>query len=310
VSILTLENKESDLNENNNEVIKEEINLQFHWYLFTFFIIIIVSFLLPGVILMLFILFFFVPFFLETSSFFALFTEWKPLLAFITMPFVIIGCYLLHLFFVALFTRMFWRISEKISPTKDGIIPRNIPSKTLNFYHIRSFMIKYGKNVFIKGAFPWLANWFFNFVGSNKIGKGTTIEEQVCADKYIRVGNNSYIGVNCVLTSHLVEGIFGNTVFFELKVGDNVTLGGFNCFASGCDIKDDSYLLPTACGGKFYTIKGKGYYFGAPVRKIFKKRIKEFLGLTKEDLARAEALKEKRKASKKLPNKKEDNEEK
>lgn len=291
-------NKVATSSSPDNEVIKEEITLQFHWYLLGFFSIFLGSFLLPGVILMVYILFFFLPNFLETHSFIALFTELNPLLALISMPFVLLGCYILHLIFVGILTRFFWRYTEKKSPTKDGIIPRNIPSKALNFYHIRAFMIKYGKNAFVKGSFPWLANWFFNFVGANKIGKGTTIEEQVCADKYIRVGENCYIGPNCVLTSHLVEGIFGNTIYFELKVGDNVTMAGFNCFASGCDIKSDSYLLPTACGGKHYNIKGNGFYFGAPVRKIFKKKVMDYLGITEEDLNRAEALKNKRELKK------------
>ncbi|GAG87229.1 unnamed protein product, partial [marine sediment metagenome] len=38
-------------------------------------------------------------------------------------------------------------------------------------------MIKYGKNAFMKGFFPWLVNWFLNFVGAGVVDKGTTFEE-------------------------------------------------------------------------------------------------------------------------------------
>jgi UDP-3-O-[3-hydroxymyristoyl] glucosamine N-acyltransferase len=124
----------------------------------------------------------------------------------------------------------------------------------------------------------------YNFVGSNEIGKGTTIEEQVGADRFIEIGTNSYVGVNSVLTSHLVDGIFGNISYFKLKVGDNVTLGGWNCFASGTEIHDNSYLMPSAHGGKHYIIKGNNFYFGMPLRKIFKKKIMNYLALTIEDL--------------------------
>ena len=258
-------------------VIKEEVNLQFHWYLTSFFMIYFGSLFIPGVIFILYSLLFFIPNVMETRNFTSLFTELIPLLSLIFMPIVIIICYLLHLLFIALITRWFWNITENMSPTQDGIIPRNIPSKILNYYHIRSFMLKYPKYIFTKGIFPWLSNWFFNFVGSSKIGKGTTIEEQVCADKYIDVGTNSYIGVSSVLTSHLVDGIFGNINYFELKVGNNVTLASLNNFASGCNLGDNSFLMPWASGGKHYTVSGNSFYSGLPLRKIFKSKINEYL---------------------------------
>jgi len=287
-----------ELETETKEVIKEEINLQYHWYLFSFFFIYLFSFLLPGILFFSYIMLIFVPNFLGTTSFIALFSELIPLLTMISFPLVLIGSYLLHLMFVAFATRWFWSITERISPTKDGVIPRNIPSKTLNMYHIRSFMIKYPKYAFTKGPFPWLAKWMYNFVGTNKIGKGTTIEEQVCADKYIEVGDNSYIGVNSVLTSHLVEGIFGNTIYFKLTVGDNATLPAANNFASGCKIKDNAHLIPTASGGKHYIVKGDGYYFGGPLRKIFKKKVMEYLKLTPEDMKRNKEITEKYKQEK------------
>ncbi len=264
--------------ENEQEgIIKEEINLQFHWYLFSFFMIYFGSLLIPGAIFILYSLLFFIPYVMETRNFTSLFTELAPLLSLIFMPIIIIICYLLHLLFIALITRWFWNITENMSPTQDGIIPRNIPSKILNYYHIRSFMLKYPKYIFTKGIFPWLSNWFFNFVGSSKIGKGTTIEEQICADKYIDVGTNCYIGVSSVLTSHLVDGTFGNISYFELKVGNNVTFASQNNFASGCNLGDNSFLMPWASGGKHYTVSGNSFYSGLPLRKIFKSKINEYL---------------------------------
>ncbi|MHA1439233.1 MAG: hypothetical protein ACTSPD_16810 [Promethearchaeota archaeon] len=259
------------------EVIKEEVKLQYLIYLSIFFIIYYASYLIPGMLFLIYIYLFFIPNVLDTTNFFFLFTELTPFIYMILMPFIVIICYLLHLFFMALITRWFWGITEKKSPTKDGIIPRNFASRTLNYYHIRSFMIKYPKYSFTKGPFPWLSNWFFNFVKSSKIGKGTTIEEQVCADKYIDIGKNCYIGVNSVLTSHLVEGIFGNISYFELKIGDNVTFAGLNNFASGCKLGSNSFLMPWASGGKHYTVSGNNYYSGLPLRKIFKKKINEYL---------------------------------
>jgi len=212
------------------------------------------------------------------------------LLSFFMLPIVLVFSYLLHLLLVGLITRIFWRITEKISPSKDGIIPRNIASKTANLYHIRSFMIKYGKNAFMKGILPWLSNWFFNFVGASIIEKGSTLEESVVNDRNSIIGKNCYVGVNSALSSHFVEGIFSNIVYFKIKLGDNVTLGGFNNIAPGCEISDNSYLLPMAAATKHNTTKGDNYYFGMPLRRIFKKKIMEYLQVTEEDLNRSEEL--------------------
>lgn len=285
------------------EVIKEEINLQFHWYLILFFTVYYTSWILPGFIILGYFIQYFIPNFLDISNFVDIFLNLNSLLALLSMPLLIIGAYLVRLTMLGIITRILWRISERISPSKNGIIPRNVRSRAANYYHLRSFMLKYGKNTFTKGMFPWLSRWFFNFVGSSKIGKGTTIEESVGSDKFVDVGKNCYIGVNNTLASHLVQGIFGNIQYFEIKVGDNVTMAAMNNIGPGSEIKDDSYLLPYASISPFSSVKGEGnYYYGIPMRKIFKKKIMSYLGLTEEDLDKnknislyIEKLKEKKK---------------
>jgi acetyltransferase-like isoleucine patch superfamily enzyme len=210
------------------------------------------------------------------------------------MPLVLISCYLLHLFLIGLSTKIFWKISEKISPSKSGIIPRNIRSKAANYYHIRGFMIKYGKNAFSKGVFPWLSNWFFNFIGASKIGKGTTLEESVVNDKFFDIGENCYIGVNSALATHVVEGIFGNISYFKIIIGDNVTAATTNLIGPGCEIRDNSFMLPLACATK-YSIAGKpsqiNYYWGMPLRRIFRRKLMKYLGVSQKDLERNENIK-------------------
>jgi len=104
------------------------------------------------------------------------------------------------------------------------------------------------------------------------------------------VGKNCYIGVNSVLASHVVEGVFGNIVYFKVKAEDNVTLGGFNTIAPGCELKDNTYLLPMAAATKFNTTKGDNYYYGMPFRRIFKKKLMSYLKISEDDLNRAEEL--------------------
>lgn len=280
----------SETHISDEDVPKEKIKLQFHWYLSIFFVIYYLSYVISGIIFMLYIIFIFIPKVLLVDSLFAIFTNFGSILSFIALPLVIVVSYLSRLFIVGLITRIFWRVSEKRSPTKDGIIPRNIASKTANYYHIRSFMIKYGKNAFMKGVFPWLANWYFNFVGTGIIQRGSTLEESVVTDKHMNVGRNCYVGVNSALSSHFVEGTFGNIVYFEIKLGENTTLGGFNNIAPGCELSDNSYLLPIAAATKHNKTKGNNYYFGMPLHRIFKKKIMDYLKVSEEDLNRAEEL--------------------
>ena len=96
--------------------------------------------------------------------------------------------------------------------------------------------------------------------------------------------------MNSVLASHVVEGVFGNIVYFKVKVKDNVTFGGFNTIAPGCELKDNSYLLPMAAATKFNTTKGDNYYYGIPFRRIFKKKLMEYIKVSEDDLNRAEEL--------------------
>ncbi|MBY8979599.1 MAG: hypothetical protein KGD72_04365 [Candidatus Lokiarchaeota archaeon] len=279
-----------DKEDTDTEVPREKIKLQFHWYLSIFFVIYYLSYVVAGIIFMTYIIIIFVPYVLLVDSLITIFTNLDSLMAFLALPLVIIISYLSRLFITSLITRIFWRFTEYRSPTKDGIIPRNINSKTANYYHIRSFMLKYGKNSFMKGVFPWLANFYFNFVGSGVIKRGSTLEESVVTDKNIEVGKNCYVGVNSALSSHFVEGVFGNIVFFKIILGENTTLGGFNNIAPGCELSDNSYLLPIAAATKHNKTKGNNYYFGMPLRRIFKKKTMDYLKVSEEDLERAEDL--------------------
>jgi hypothetical protein len=273
-----------------NSLIKEEIDLKLRIWLPLFYIIYYCSFLVPGIIFMLYLMFFYLPFFLQVRDFILIFTNLPSLIASLTLPVLIIICYLIHLLIVALITRLFWRFSEKRSPSKSGIIPRNIPSKTLNYYHFRSFIIKYPKNAFSKGPFPWLLNWMFNFIGTNKIGKNSVIEEQIAGDRFVEIGENSYLGANIAISSHAVEGIFGNISFAKVKIGDNVTTAAFNCIAPGVDTGNNSWWLPMTGATKYNIMKGNNFYFGTPLRKIFKRKVIEYLDITEDDLRRAEDL--------------------
>ncbi|MFX0076441.1 MAG: hypothetical protein ACFE96_13450, partial [Candidatus Hermodarchaeota archaeon] len=86
------------------------------------------------------------------------------------------------------------------------------------------------------------------------------------------------------------EGIFGNISYFKVVLGDNVTLAGFDTIGPGNELSDNSYLLPMAAATKHNKTKGNNYYYGMPLRRIFKKKTMEYLNISEEDLNRAEEL--------------------
>ena len=232
------------------EAVKEEVKMQFILYVLIFFAIYYCSWIVPLVTFLVYAIFFLKDMFLDVSNFLVIFTNPYAFLGFVTIPLALLACYLIRLFFLALSTRLIWRFTEKMLPSKPGVIPRNVRSRAADYYHLRSFMIKYGKNIFIKGAFPWLSNWFYNFVGSSKIQKGSSLEESVLNDRFIEIGKNCYVGCNSTLATHLLTGIFGNINYFPIKLGNNVTTSGMNQIGPGSEIKDNASLLPLASTSK------------------------------------------------------------
>lgn len=286
---------EKEMVKDEDEIIKQEPSARFQWCALVFVTTYFISWAVPTAFFFLYLVYFFIPYVLENPNFFALFLELKPLLSFLCFPLAVIGAYLLHLVFAALAVKFWYAVSQRIVASKEGVIPRNVSSKTLNLYHIRSFMLKYPKNMVVKGLFPWLFTWMFNFIGSCDYGKGTTVEEEVLGDKFAETGENCYIGPNTSLASHLVEGIFGNIYYFKIKLGDNVTVSCESPLGPGTHLEDDTYVLPLGAALKFTRNKGDNYYFGMPIRRIFSRKVRDYLDLTEEDLEKAEKLREKRK---------------
>jgi acetyltransferase-like isoleucine patch superfamily enzyme len=125
-------------------------------------------------------------------------------------------------------------------------------------------------------------------VGSSEVGKNSTIEEQICGERFTVLGDNCYIGVNSAFATHLVEGIFGNISYFKIRVGDNSTWSALNIIGPGTRMKHDSYLLPLASAAKHSRLRGERFYFGIPLRKASRRKIRKWTGLTKEIIEKAE----------------------
>jgi hypothetical protein len=127
----------------------------------------------------------------------------------------------------------------------------------------------------------------YNFVGTNKIGKGSVLEEHIAGDRFVDVGKDSYLGTNTIVSSHAVEGIFGNISFSKVKIGNNFTAAGFDVIGPGVDTGDNSSWLPITVAPKYNIMKGDNFYFGLPIKKLLEKDLMKYLQISGQELKKA-----------------------
>ncbi|MBD3194438.1 MAG: hypothetical protein GF317_05235 [Candidatus Lokiarchaeota archaeon] len=267
--------KEEDLQEKS-----KELAIPFHLYIASGWLIIGFSFIIPGFLFFLYVFGVLEPNLLNIPLNFSNIFSFERILHLILVPVIFVSIYLLHLFFVALFTRWFYRFADKRGPN-EGVFDRNLnkESKILDYYHFRSFLFKYPIYVFTRSPFPWLINWELRFLGSNKIGKGTVIEESFL-HSHIDFGRNNYLGTYTHITNHLVDGVYGkeNLTFYGPKLGDNVIFESLTGALPGTEVNDNSTFLPIGSTVKLDKLNGDAIYSGFPARKLNEKEIIKLLG--------------------------------
>jgi len=274
---------EDPLNSLEKDFIREEVkelSVPFHFYIITGFIIIGFSFIGPGILFFLTLFGLIIPFLFNAPLSMTSFLEPSTYLIMSLIPLIIIGIYLLHLFFIALFTRWFYSIADSRGATQ-GIYDRNLDesSKALDYYHFRAFLMKYPIFAFSRSPFPWLLNWELGFIKSNNIGKGTVLEETFL-HSHINFGNNCYLGTSSHITNHLVDGVYGseNLTFIGVSIDDNSVLNSITGGLPGTEIGKNSTLLPSCTTIKFDKIGSNGVYAGFPAKKLTKDELLNYLG--------------------------------
>ncbi|MFX0043662.1 MAG: hypothetical protein ACFE8L_12190 [Candidatus Hodarchaeota archaeon] len=269
-----------ELDEEDLRAHVKELSVPFHFYIITGWIIIGCSFIIPGFLFILFLFGFLIPNILSTSLSLETLLNMNIIIISIFTPVIVIGIYLLHLFFVALFTKWFYKLANQRGP-EQGIYDRNLDesSTVLDYYHFRSFLFKYPIFAFIHSPFPWLINWELKFIKSNRVGKNTIFEDTFF-HSHIDFGKNCYIGTFAHITNHLVDGVYGeeNLTFFGADVNNNCILSCSNGALPGLEMGDNSTILPMCATIKYDKLGKNGIYGEFPAKKLSINEIKEFLG--------------------------------
>ncbi|MFX1316988.1 MAG: hypothetical protein ACFE9T_14090 [Promethearchaeota archaeon] len=271
---------EKRLEEEDLRAHAKELSVPFHFYIITGWIIIGCSFIIPGFLFILFLFGFLIPNILTTPLSLELLLNLTIIMILLLIPLILIGIYLLHLFFVALFTKWFYKLADKRGPAQ-GVFDRNLDesSTVLDYYHFRSFLLKYPVFAFIRSPFPWLINWELRFIGSNKIGKNTIFEDTFF-HSHINCGKNCYIGTFAHISNHLVDGVYGeeNLTFFGVNLGDKCVFSASNGAMPGLEVENSSTILPMCATIKYDKLGANGIYGGFPARKFEKNEIIKYLG--------------------------------
>lgn len=258
----------------------KEIAVPFHLYVFSGWFIIGFSFIIPGFLFFIYLFGIIKPYLFSLSFQIQSFLNLSTILIMLTLPLAFISIYLFHLFFVALFTRCFYKYAAKRGPG-EGIYDRNLDkeSKALDYYHFKSFLFKYPIFAFIRSPFPWFITWELRFIGGNKIGKNTVIEESFL-HYVINLGKNCYLGTYTHLSNHLVDGVYGteNLTHYGVQLGDNVVFEALTGAMPGTLVGDESTVLPISATTKFDKLEGNAIYSFFPIKKLETDEKKDIIG--------------------------------
>ncbi|MHA1821240.1 MAG: hypothetical protein ACTSU2_14985 [Promethearchaeota archaeon] len=206
------------------------------------------------------------------------------LIIFLTSPLVFVGLYLLKMFNYAVIMKFYYWLLDVIRPRREllNAVPRGKTKADIEVYHTRNFLLRIIKWEFTKSPFPWLTNWMFNFIGSNEIGKNTTLEDGYVCQEYLETGKNVYVGFGSVTTSHLVEGIYGALILKKIILDDNVCIGARCAIPPGTHFRKNSQLLWYSAVIKYQKTKEGVSYWGLPASRLTRKKCIKLLKVPEE----------------------------
>lgn len=210
----------------------------------------------------------------------------KYFLVSILTPGIIILCYLLNLFLVALFAKIFIMYCNHLSPMREMIGAKGLDGdekKDVDIYHLRGAIYRIMKWIYARAPFPWLIKWAFSFVSNNKFGKGTVLEDQYYCHEYFETGENVYIDKLAIVSSHLVDGRYGALTLKQVSIGDNVVIGAKVGICPGVYLERNSEVLFNSFVPKFRKLQENQIYHGIPVVKLNDQSIDQILKKTQED---------------------------
>ncbi len=112
-----------------------------------------------------------------------------------------------------------------------------------------------------------------------KCGKNVYLASGSVLDSYlVEIGDNSFIGMRAIISSHINENRY--LTLKPVKIGNNVTIGGYAIIAPGAEIGDNSTIGVSSFVKKNQKIPPNSVYAGVPARFIKDNPPKEEIDFT------------------------------
>jgi hypothetical protein len=132
---------------------------------------------------------------------------------------------------------------------------------------------------FTKSPFPWLQNWMFRYTEAYNLSKGVIFEPEFYASEMGSFEEDAYIGPGCLVSSHVVEGVWGRIILLPVHMGKHACACGKNIVGCGTEMDDNAVLLPGGALAKAFHLRANQFYDGVPAVRISPKKLQaEYFG--------------------------------
>lgn len=160
---------------------------------------------------------------------------------------------------------LLFRVQQRIMPIPLGNIKPGSMGEHSAFVYMLHYIMLFNPVIF-SGFLPYpLLGLFLRALGA-KIGENSFCSGLMMDPQFVRIGNNSIIGNDAMLISHVIE---GDVLAYEpIVIGSNVTIGARAIILAGVEIEDGAIVGVQSVVAKG-TVIGKGQtWVGCPARCI------------------------------------------
>ncbi|MCF2141497.1 MAG: hypothetical protein K9W44_15690 [Candidatus Lokiarchaeota archaeon] len=227
-----------------------------------FFLINLYQFIMP-----LFVVLFFIAGILYLYSIFQV-SIWVQIL--LAPGIFMVSVYLL-IWSMSKFCRILNTYYDKKSPPKEGLYSRefdkrNVVDPAVHYYHLRGFMYKWPVWVSKKSIFPWMVNYVLRDMAGNKIHKNAYYGDSYVCLEFSELSDGVVIENGAVISSHVVDSIFGNLTVKKVFMKKNAVLNSTAVMAPGTNIDENCAVGPRSFVPKNWQISGEKseFIYGVP----------------------------------------------
>jgi hypothetical protein len=186
------------------------------------------------------------------------------------MPGIFIGVNLAYLISLVYSTYIVMRYWDKKSPPVEGVFDRKFSGNDaadprIQYYHRRGFIIKLPVFYAKKSIFPWTVHWVLIKLGHNKIHPDAMYLDSFSALEFTELGPGFVGGDGIVLSSHVVDSIFGKLTIQRCKCEQNAVVHTNAIMAPGSTMGPDCSIFPNSFAIKGQKAENPGeFYIGIP----------------------------------------------